>query len=164
MTTDEKSDAGNHRSNRAPASRAIGYVLLLLSAALVTGCASQPADTPGQHGDVVLRVQVITREQTPFATQACTQDCASRFYWYVYTARVTEVVKGTFASRTVSFANAQHAHFVRGITDDWYVRLAHSPDATEAKIGVAYLVVAHTSPYFDDFAAQLEKLKAGPAQ
>jgi len=93
---------------------------------------------------VLLRVEILGVESTNY-TMECLDPgddeagCIVWNLWYIYEARVKQVVSGEFAGRTVIFAMYAHSQYNPDTFDDWYVVIEQFENAdTAKKLGTPY--------------------------
>jgi hypothetical protein len=98
--------------------RLIGTLVLLLS------CTS---DAVAQSDDLILlRVRVTDAQYTDYYPAAdCVDEgtCFPFYFWFKYSARVREVISGSYPETHIEFANLQHTYFISRVTRDWLVLL-----------------------------------------
>jgi hypothetical protein len=64
-----------------------------------------------------------------------TGEIFGRSAWYVYRAKVREVISGDWTSPEVRFVSLQHAKFIKEVTQDCYVELRPATTALQARTG-----------------------------
>jgi hypothetical protein len=90
---------------------------------------------------IVLRVEVKAAEYTDwFDPSQCNgaSDCVPQYFWYRYSARVSESISGEWQNQDVSFVHSQHAEFDRERTNNCYVVLVPAKDL-EPQIKVDFI-------------------------
>ena len=135
----------------------MGRLLARFSCALlglIVGCASSttredvPQDLLEIPADaVVLRVSVKRAEFTDIAPCCGRSLFGAPFdYWYRYTAQVKSVVRGQYSGKTVSFLHAQHAEYIRAVTEDCYVVLVPAESEVSEMLDTDLVAVKLYSP------------------
>lgn len=92
----------------------------------------------------LLRVEIIDVESTPYSSDCVDDDddrCIVWNLWYLYEARVKQVISGHFDAPTVTVAMYAHGKYNTGSFDDWYIVLNTFENERNAKIlGTRYFM------------------------
>lgn len=159
--------------NRAIRHKSMAFCQLagLFAIALLVGCAGSGTLRSGNTlssdalpaGAVVLRVSVTEVEFTDWYP-ACEEEeepCVPVVFWYRYSGKVREVVRGDYAESTVRFARLQHAEFVDRVTRDCYVVLEPASEDLRSKVGIEWTALKLLSPILshDDDIRALRKIR-----
>lgn len=94
-----------------------------------------------QAEQLVLRVEVLSQEGTDFYIEckdlAEDQVCIPFHFWYIYTAKIIDVVSGDYNSEKIRFARLQHGERVGDSLKDVFVVLEYFKNKTNSEqIGV----------------------------
>lgn len=91
----------------------------------------------------MLRVEIMGVESTPYTMDCVGEDdrCVARNLWYLYEARVKQVISGRFDAPTVTVAVYAHSEYARDFFDDWFVALNTFENEDNAKkLGTRYFM------------------------
>ncbi|RYV01219.1 hypothetical protein SOPP22_12485 [Shewanella sp. OPT22] len=129
--------------------RVISYLLVIL----LCGCQSTYVE-PDKNiidkfsmkaGDFLLVVDVNSAKYTDYSNVSCdNSDCIIMRTWFLYEAKVVDVIGGNYKADTIKFANMQHSYFVDEATHKWYVQLRKFKSKSVAKkLSRQYYVVQY---------------------
>jgi len=145
----DKVPSSLQRAQRSPQPLGVNRRSNFTSAAFLIALASllpEMASSQESPVSLTLRVKVKNTEFTN-VNQAGPSAEPSEFvpfhYWWRYEAKVREVIRGVYASRTIRFAHMQPGEYRSPLTRDWLVELGPCTAELRIALGVELCVSDH---------------------